>query len=203
MRFFPEQSSGGGAQGPQGPAGNDGAQGPQGIQGIQGPQGPAGADGADGGSSVYDFTKRSSTTTGTAAPSLMIPWDTDISTGTEVTWDSGNNTRLTIETTGTYRIGAYLTYSSATQRAQANGEIFINGVSEGDFRGDTYVRNSGSSWDFGVIEISSEPFAMTANDYFEIGIARTSGAGGTYGTGATGAITVRGQSCRVWVERVA
>lgn len=156
-----------------------------------------------GGSSVYHFAKRSSTTTGNAAPRLMIPWDTELSAGSDITWDALNNTRLTIGETGNYRVGGYLTYRTTQQRGQANGEIFINGTSTGDFRGDTYVRNSGSSWDYGVIEMSSEPFALTSGDYIEIGVARTSGANASYGTGGSGTIVVRGQSCRVWVERMA
>lgn len=161
------------------------------------------AGGGGASASVYDYVKRSSTTTGTAAPRLMIPWQTELKAGTDITWSSGNNTRLTIGTTGVYRVGGFLTYSTTQQRGQANGEIFINGVNEGVFRGDTYVRNSGSAWDYGVIEIAGEPFDLTAGDYVEIGVARTSGANGSYSTGGSGTITVRGQSCRVWVERMA
>ena len=157
-----------------------------------------------GGGSVYGFHKRSSTSTSNAAPTLTVPWQTEEDTlGSDITWDSGNNTRLTVAATGAYRIGGYLTFTSPTQRGEANGLILINGVSEGDFRGDTYVRNAGSSWDYGIIEMATEPFNLTAGDYVEIQLARTSGADSSYSTGGTGTITFRGQSSRIWVERVA
>lgn len=157
-----------------------------------------------GGGSVYSFMKRSSTSTSTAAPTLLVPWQTEEATlGSDVTWSSDNNTRLTVATTGTYKIGGYLTYSSAGQRTQACAQILINGTWEGDFRGDTYVRNSGSSWDYGIIEISSEPFNLTANDYVELQLARTSGANTSYNTGGSNTVTFSGAHSRIWVERVA
>ncbi|MEM1088701.1 MAG: hypothetical protein AAGH90_13330 [Pseudomonadota bacterium] len=159
--------------------------------------------GGSGGVSVYDYAKRSSTSTSTINPRLIIPWQTVLKAGTDITWDAANNTRFTIGATGVYRIGAFLTYQSSTQRAQANGEIFINGVSEGVFRGDTYVRNSGSTWDYGIAEISPEPFDLSAGDYVEIAIARTSGAGTNYTTGGQGTLNFRGQYSRAWVERTA
>ncbi|MDJ0827913.1 MAG: hypothetical protein QNJ16_20700 [Rhodobacter sp.] len=159
---------------------------------------------APGGSSVYGFRKRSSTDTSNAAPTLIIPWQTDEgSLGTDITWDSGNNTRLTIATTGTYRIGGFVTFSTTQQRGQATVEILINGVSEGIYRGGSYVRNSGTSWDFWCIEVASEPFNLTATDYVEFRLARNSGAGASYTTGGSGTIVHSGTRSRIWAERVA
>ena len=159
-------------------------------------------DNAGGGS--YSFMKRSSTDTASAAPTLVIPWQTaEGSSGSDVTWASGNNTRLTIATTGVYRIGGYVTFSTVTQRGQAAVEILINGVSEGVYRGGSYVRNSGSSWDYWCIEVAPEPFSLTAGDYVELRLARTSGANATYSTGGTGTIVHRGTASKIWVERAA
>lgn len=200
-----------GPQGLTGPAGVDGAtgpegpQGPQGIQGEQGPQGETGPQGpAGGGSSAYSYRKRSSTNTGTASPTLIIPWQTDLgSFGADVTFDGANNTRLTAASDGVYKVGGFLTYSSTTQRGQASAEILINGTPEGVFRGGSYVRNSGSSWDYWAIEIAPEPFTLSAGDYIELRLVRTSGANANYATGGTGAITHRGTASRFWIERMA
>lgn len=157
-----------------------------------------------GGSNPYAFRKRSSTSTGNASPSLVIPWDVDEdSFGSDVEWDVANPTRLSVASAGVYRIGGVITHSSNTQRGQASTRISINGTTQGVFRGASYVRNSGSSWDFWPIEFAPEPFNLAANDYFEVELARTSGAGANYSTGATGTIALRGVSSRVWVERVA
>ena len=210
-----------GAIGPQGPAGNDGATGPQGIQGDTGPTGPTGATGPQGpqgdtgpqgpqgdtgpaGSGVYSFQKRSSTSTGTAPPRITIPWDTaDESSGSDVTWSSGNNTRFTANADGVYKISAAIAYRSTTQRAQAVVEVRKNGTLTGVFRGSSYIRNSGSAWDYWIIEMAGEPFNLVAGDYLELDLVRTSGAGGSYTTGGTGTITLSGPNSRAWVERVA
>jgi len=152
----------------------------------------------------FQFHKRSSTDTSNAAPTLIIPWQTEEQTlGDDITWDAGNNTRITIGTDGTYRVGGFITYTSSTQRAQASVEVLINGVTQGVYRGGSYIRNSGSSWDYWCIELSTEPFNLSENDYIEFQLARNSGAGASYATGGSGTITHRGTSSRIWVERVA
>ncbi|MEM8616612.1 MAG: hypothetical protein AAGF20_06720 [Pseudomonadota bacterium] len=157
-----------------------------------------------GGGSVYSYRKRSSTSTGNAAPALVIPWGIDEgSSGSDVTYDGANPTRLTIATTGVYKVGGVVTFSSTTQRGQASAEILINGTPTGVFRGGSYVRNSGSSWDYWPIEVSSEPFSLNAGDYVELRLVRNSGANGSYATGGSGTITHRGVSSRFWVERMA
>ena len=159
---------------------------------------------AGGGSSVYSMLKRSSTDTSNAAPTLIIPWQTaGLSSGSDVTWSGTNNTRITCVSAGTYTVGGYVTYQSATQRAQASVEILLSGTGTGVFRGQSYVRNSGSAWDYWCIEISPEPFTVGAGAYFEFRLSRNSGAGATYGTGGTGTITHRGTASAIWVQRVA
>ena len=157
-----------------------------------------------GGSSSYSFMKRSSTNTGNASPTLTIPWQTLLAElGSDVSWSSGNSTRLTIETDGAYKIGGFITYSSPTQRGQASAEILINGVPQGVFRGGSYIRNSGTAWDYWPIEVSPEPFNLIAGDYVEMRLVRTSGAGATYSSGGSGTITHSGTRSRIWIERMA
>ena len=163
--------------------------------------GLGGGGGSGGGG--YKSLKRTSTTTSSVNPQLIIPWDVSIKAGDDVSWNVANPTRLVADVDGEYDLGGYLQYSTTTQRGQANGQILVNGVWEGDFRGNTYVRNSGSAWDYGIVEIGDEPFELSAGDYVELALARTSGANASYSTGSTGTLTCRGQSCRVWMRRIA
>lgn len=157
-----------------------------------------------GGGGVYSFEKRSSVSTGTAGPRITIPWDTaGESFGSDVSWDGANSTRFTAESDGVYKLAAAITYRSTTQRAQAVVEVRKNGTLTGVFRGSSYIRNSGSSWDYWIIEMSGEPFNLVAGDYLEIDLVRTSGAGGSYTTGGTGTITLSGPNSLAWMERVA
>ncbi len=219
--IFPAASGGTGPQGPQGPQGDTGPQGPAGNDGAAGPQGatgPAGADGADGsdgatgptgpqgpaGSGVYSFMRRASTSTSNAVSTLTIPLQTAVdSHGSDVSWDSGDNTRLVAETTGVYRVGASVTFESPGARTQAALQVLINGTWDNVFRGTGYVRNSGFSWDFWELEMAPYPLSLTADDYIEVVLARVSGAGATYSTGGNNTATIRGASSEVWLERVA
>ncbi|MEM9437400.1 MAG: hypothetical protein AAGA15_10190 [Pseudomonadota bacterium] len=219
-----------GATGPEGPAGATGPEGPTGATGATGPTGlpgegvPTGGtagqvlqkvDGTDfntvwatpaggSGGSVYSFAKRSSTSTANASPRLTIPLQTAVeSAGSDVNWEPANNTRLIAASDGVYRLGAAIAFQSSTQRAQAALELRRNGALNGVFRGSSYIRNSGTSWDYWVMELAGEPYNLLAGDYLELDLVRTSGANATYGTGGSGTITLRGQSSLIWMERVA
>ncbi|MEM1151065.1 MAG: hypothetical protein AAGI03_10980 [Pseudomonadota bacterium] len=221
-----------GPTGPAGPAGPTGQTGPEGPAGATGATGPAGAagqgvptggnagqvlqkvDGSDfntewatvsgGAGTTYSFVKRSSTSTAVANPRLTIPLNSAVeSFGSDVLWNSTNNTRLTAATDGIYRLGAAVTCESESQRAQAVLEYRKNGVRSGLFRGSAYIRNTGTAWDYWVLEFAGEPLELVAGDYLELDLVRTSGAGTSYGTGASGTVRLRGQSTLVWMERVA
>ena len=154
--------------------------------------------------SVYGFAKRSSTSTANAAPRLTIPWDTDTqSLGSGITWNALTPTRLTVTEAGTYRLGAVVTFVTTQQRGQAVLEVRVNGTPTGIFRGSSYARNAGTSWDFWAIEMAGEPMNLSAADYVELDLVRTSGANANYATGGSGTITLRGQSSLIWLERVA
>ena len=118
-----------------------------------------------------------------------------------MTFSGGNPTRLTITTTGVYRIGGYVTIQSAGQRACAAVEILINGTPTGLQRGGSYLRNSGTSYDFWTMDVSGTPTTLTAGDYVELGVGQVTGA--TYGY--AGALTINCERSRseFWIERVA
>jgi hypothetical protein len=151
----------------------------------------------------FSYMKRTSTSTQsvTSTPAA-IPLQTLVdSAGSEVTWDGANNTRLTSASDGTYRIGAYVTVTTATgARAQTACEVYINGVAEGDQRGASYIRNAGAAYDWWVMEISTEPFELSASDYVELYVGQVNG--NAYGYAGALTINLDGQYTRVWLERV-
>ena len=155
----------------------------------------------DYGDGELDYASRSSTSTqavnGTAA---SIPWQTEVNEGTEITWTSGANTRLVIGETGTYKIGGFFAVTSTDARAQHAVEIYINGTGTGILRGSAYIRNSGTSWDYWVLEVATEPIELTASDYVEIFIGTTTTTSYAFGTNGANS-TLVGDKSRVWVER--
>ena len=118
-----------------------------------------------------------------------------------MTFDGGNPTRLTAQSDGVYKVGGYLTIQSAAQRAQAASEILVNGTATGLQRSGSYVRNSGSSYDYWTLEVSSTPFNLSANDYVELGVGQVSGA--TYGYAGALTINLDRSVSEFWLERVA
>lgn len=147
-----------------------------------------------------DFAKRSSTSTQSiTSTAAAIPWQTELDVGVTITWSSGNNTRLTVSETGSYRLGAYITVNSSAFRDQHVVEVYINGVASGILRSSTYVRNSTTSWDYWVMEVATEPFRLTANDYVELYIGTVTGGSYTYGPNGTG--TLVGDKSAIWMER--
>ena len=170
-------------------------------------QGASGAYGVDTVESVlgllpYNMHKRSSTSTDLAGPRLTIPWDVQEGvSGSLITWDAANPTRLTVQEDGFYRIGGFLTHQTSQQRGQTAAEFAFNGVLEGIFRSSSYLRNAGTAWDYWSLEIAPEPYQLSAGDYVEVDLARVSGAGANYETGASGNITFRGVSSKFWIEK--
>lgn len=153
-------------------------------------------------SGVYSFNRLIGATTQSVTSTLTtITWSSSSdSSGSDVTFSGGSPTRLTAVSTGTYKVGGYVTISSAAQRAQAAIEIFINGSATGLQRGGAYIRNSGTGYDFWALEVSSTPFTLTASDYVELGVGQTTGA--SYGYSGALTITCERTRSEFWLERV-
>ena len=160
------------------------------------------ASNGSGGGSVYSFNRLIGTGTQSVTSALTaITWNaSNDSSGSDVTYSGANPTRLTVGTTGTYKIGGYVTIQSAAQRAQAAVEILINGTATGLQRGGSYVRNSGTSYDYWTMDVASTPFTLTAGQYVELGVGQVVGA--TYGYGGALAINCDRSKSEFWVERV-
>ena len=152
---------------------------------------------------TYQTMKRTSTSSQAITSTLTaIEWDSvKLSSGSDISFDQADSTRITIEADGIYSIGAYITTSDAVgQRTQHAIEIHVNGVAVSDFRGSGYIRNSGASWDWWIMEIAAEPYLLEADDYIEIFIAQVAGTSYTTGGTATNDV-LDGIHSRVWVEK--
>ena len=122
------------------------------------------------------------------------------SSGSDVTFS--NDTRLIAGTTGVYKLGGFIChYSASSQRAQAAAEVYINGSGDGVLRGSSYIRNSGASWDYYVIELAPVPLNLTANDYVELYVGTTTTTGYAFGNNGTATIQGAGRS-KIYLERV-
>ena len=157
--------------------------------------------GGGGSPTPVSYMKRSSTSTlsVTSTPTI-IPWDTlsEDQSGADISYNGSN--QFVAEVDGDYRLGGFVTVQSSALRAQIALEIYVNGSATGFQRSGAYIRNSGSSYDFWALELSGEPFPLTAGDTVELRVGQVTGA--TYGYGGALAIALRGVSSMVWFERI-
>lgn len=162
----------------------------------------AAANGSGGGGAAYSFNRLIGATTQSVTSTLTaITWSSSAdSTGSDVTFAGGSPTRLTIVSTGVYRICGYVTVQTAAQRGCAAVEIMINGVATGLQRGGSYIRNSGSAYDFWTMEMAGTPMSLTANDYVELAVGQVTL--GTYGYGGSLTINCERSRSEFWIERV-
>ena len=195
-----------GEQGIQGPAGNDSViAGPKGDTGadstVAGPQGPQGEAGTGGGS-VYSFNRITGTGTQaiTATLSNIVFNQSVDSYGSDVVYNSAAPTRLTAQAAGVYKFGGVVTELSSAQRAQASCSIRKNGAIYGLLRGSSYIRNSGTSWDYWALEISSTPITLAAGDYIELSVAAVGAT--TYGGSGSVSQTCHRDKTEFWLERM-
>lgn len=102
---------------------------------------------------------------------------------------------------GVYRIGGYATVRSIVQRAQAALQIRRNGVAiDPTLHGHVYIRNSGSSWDYGTVQLPAELYALEADDQVEFFIGGVVGA--DYQFADAGTIRLVAANTAFWIERV-
>lgn len=163
----------------------------------------AASNGSGGGGASYSFNRVIGTSVQNVTSTLTaITWSSSsATTGSDVTWIVGNPTRLVAVSTGTYRVAGYVTVQSTAQRACAAVEIMINGSPTGLQRGGSYIRNSGTGYDFWTMDISGTPFNLTANDYVELAIGQVTGA--TYGYSGSLTINCERTKSEFWLERIA
>ena len=147
--------------------------------------------------SSISFMKRSSTSTFALTSTLAnLPFQTleDDQSGSDITWASG---KFTAVEAGSYTLGGFITIQDVVaQRAQAQLEIFIDGVAAGMVQDDAYIRSSGISSPQWTIKLAEEPFTLTAGQTIEIRIAR--------GPASTSTTTVVvGTRSQLWFKRMA
>lgn len=153
---------------------------------------------------VYGYHRRTSTSTAAFGTGLAIPWQTQNADTTDgdVTWSSGNNTRLTCQVDGMQvLVGGHVAVAdSSTQRQQSLLRVYRNGSPLGDFRGSGYIRNSGSASDYWIYELPNTPYNCDSGDYFELYICETTTT--TFGCANNGAPTIRGSDSEFWLIRM-
>ena len=146
-----------------------------------------------------DIAKRSSTSTAVfTSTQLLIPWQTELIAGTSIVWSGANPTRITLNKDGRFSVGAAIAVRSTGARAQIAAAILKNGTPITGFRGGSYMRNAGTSWDYWVLEISPEPFDFLKDDYIEIQIGQVQGP--SWDWGGSLPCDIRGIDSRIWVE---
>jgi len=162
----------------------------------------AAANGSGGGS-VYSFNRLLGATTQAVTSTLTaITWSASSdSTGSDVTFSGGSPTRLTAVSTGTYKIGGYVTVQTTAQRGCAAVEILVNGVATGLQRGGSYIRNSGTAYDYWTMEVSGTPLTLSATDYVELGVGQVTGA--SYGYSGSLTVNCDRSKSEFWLERIA
>jgi len=90
--------------------------------------------------------------TATQSTPAIFPWNVETEKDTGFTHsNSTNNTRLTVVADGTYQIQANIRMFSSQQRAQFVGRYLIDGVIQSMPLGSSYIRNNGTSSDFGLV----------------------------------------------------
>lgn len=152
---------------------------------------------------VYSFNKIIGTGTQAVTSTLAaITWSASTgSVGSDVSYSGANPTRLTAVSAGIYKVAGYATIQSTAQRAQAAVEIIINGTATGLQRSGSYIRNSGTGYDYWTMDVSSTPFTLAASDYVELAVGQVTGA--TYGYAGGLAINCDRAKSEFWIERVA
>ena len=117
------------------------------------------------------LTSTNSTLTASQSTPAILPWDVETEKDTGFTHNnSTNNTRLEVDSDGTYQIQANIRMFSSQQRAQFVGRYLINGVIQTMPMGSSYVRNNGTSSDFWTCIINPPPVKLTAGQYIEVQI---------------------------------
>ena len=117
------------------------------------------------------LTSTNSGLTATQSTPAILPWDVETEKDTGFTHNnSTNNTRLEVDSDGTYQIQANIRMFSSQQRAQFVGRYLINGVIQTMPMGSSYIRNNGTSSDFWTCIINPPPVKLTAGQYIEVQI---------------------------------
>ena len=155
-----------------------------------------------GGAGAYSFNKITGTGTQSITSTLTaITFNQSVdSYGADVDYSASSPKGFTVQTTGVYKWGAVVTEFSTSQRSQSGCRLLVNGSVSGLIRGTSYIRNSGTSWDYWPIELSSTPINLTAGDFVELAVGSV--AGGAYVFNGTVSHVCHRDKTEFWLERV-
>jgi len=133
-----------------------------------------GAGGQTGGGTAGSLPIVSLESTNTTASFIqatptILSWDVEVEKDSGFTHNSvTNNSRIQVDSDGTYKIEANVRVVSSNARAQFISKILIDGVVQSQPYGSSYIRNSGSSSDFWTCVVNPAPVKLTAGQYIEI-----------------------------------
>jgi hypothetical protein len=150
----------------------------------------AGAPGTGGMSTADYLYYTSQDTSAVTSTAHAITWETKVTDGVSAKQTDGDTSRIDISESGTHTLSAAVVVQSSVARPQIACEVYVSGVATGIIRGSSYIRSSGISWDYWVIEIAATKLELLAGDYVQLYVYQVTG--GTYGAGGTAAVTLYG-----------
>jgi len=103
------------------------------------------------------------------ATGAILDWDVETEKDNGFTHsNSVNNSRITVDNDGTYQIEANIRMLATGQRCQFVTKVVIDGVTQPQPYGSSYIRNSGNSSDYWTCIVNPPPIKLTAGQYVEI-----------------------------------
>jgi len=125
-----------------------------------------------GAQSIINLTSTDNSSTFTRTSPHICTWDVETYKDDGFTHsNSTNNTRITVDSDGTYQIAASIRVrDTSDDRAQFVAKVLINGVVQTQPYGSGYVRDSGNSSEYWSCVINPPPIKLSAGDYVEVQI---------------------------------
>jgi len=122
-----------------------------------------------------------------AAATNLVQWSTPIpSWGVDFTFDAGvDNTKVTINTAGTYAISCTVAYTTVGTRYNGMLDTIVNGAAAVGPRSSCgYTRNAGSGNDNGSLHVPFFLYPFAAGAYIQMQVTREATTTGTTNTTA-------------------
>jgi len=109
-----------------------------------------------------------------------------------------SSNEITVSESAVYAISGNITLESQAQRFQGTVKVFINGVYDGIERGNCYIRNSGTSYDFYAVSFYTVK-ELSANDVISFEVVGLTG--NTYGNASTLSYNIASSGNEIIIER--
>lgn len=118
---------------------------------------------------IIVLTSTDNSTIVNQATGAILDWDVETEKDNGFTHSTSvNSSRITVDNSGTYQIKANIRMLSTGQRCQFVTKVVIDGVTQPQPFGSSYIRNSGNASDYWTCTVSPPPIKLTAGQYVEI-----------------------------------